>query len=154
MTKGKSQIGINRLIKPHSRGRFICSRCISPLEFTVLLTFSFKTIANSNRQIRRPCADSVNKFVMLISLINSYLAFSFFSFFYDNVFAIRCISWQVLISNKFYILTFKTRKFMTFIYRKTSLYLQHVLYTFCWSFRRKRYSFSRSVESIRRIYIL
>ena len=109
MTKGKSQIGINRLIKPHSRGRFICSRCISPLEFSVLFTFSFKTIANSNRQIRRPCADSVNKFVRLISLINSYLAFSFFSFFYDNVFAIRCISWQVLISNKFYILTFKTR---------------------------------------------
>ena len=109
MTKGKSQIGINRLIKPHSRGRFICSRCISPLEFSVLLSFSFKTIANSNRQIRRPCADSVNKFVRLISLINSYLAFSFFSFFYDNVFAIRCISWQVLISNKFYILTFKTR---------------------------------------------
>ena len=108
MTKGKSQIGINRLIKPHSRGRFICSRCISPLEFSVLLSFSFKTIANSNRQIRRPCADSVNKFVRLISL-NSYLAFSFFSFFYDNVFAIRCISWQVLISNKFYILTFKTR---------------------------------------------
>ena len=91
MTKGKSQIGINRLIKPHSRGRFICSRCISPLEFTVLLTFSFKTIANSNRQIRRPCVDSVNKFVRLISLINSYFAFSFFSFFYDNVFAIRCI---------------------------------------------------------------
>ena len=91
MTKGKSQIGINRLIKPHSRGRFICSRCISPLEFSVLLSFSFKTIANSNRQIRRPCADSVNKFVRLISLINSYLAFSFFSFFYDNVFAIRCI---------------------------------------------------------------
>ena len=109
MTKGKSQIGINRLIKPHSRGRFICSRCISPLEFSVLFSFSFKTIANSNRQIRRPCADSVNKFVRLISLINSYLAFSFFSFFYDNVFAIRCISWQVLISNKFYILTFKTR---------------------------------------------
>ena len=108
MTKGKSQIGINRLIKPHSRGRFICSRCISPLEFSVLLSFSFKTIANSNRQIRPPCADSVNKFVRLISL-NSYLAFSFFSFFYDNVFAIRCISWQVLISNKFYILTFKTR---------------------------------------------
>ena len=27
-------------------------------------------------------------------------------------------------------------------------------YTFCWSFRRIRYSFSRSVESIRRVYIL
>ena len=27
-------------------------------------------------------------------------------------------------------------------------------YTFCWSFRRKRYSFLQSVESIKRIYIL
>ena len=70
----------NRLIKPHSRGRFICSRCISPLEFSILLSFSFKTIANSNRQIRRPCADSVNKFVRLISLIDTYLAFPFFHF--------------------------------------------------------------------------
>ena len=128
MTKGKSQIGINRLIKPHSRGRFICSRCISPLEFSVLLSFSFKTIANSNRQIRRPCADSVNKFVRLISLINSYLAFSFFSFFYDNVFAIRCISWQVLISNKFYILTFKTRNsWLLFIEKQ--VYICNMFYT-------------------------
>ena len=66
----------NRLIKPHSRGRFICSRCISPLEFTVLLSFSFKTIANSNRQIRRPCADSVNKLI----IIDTYLAFPFSHF--------------------------------------------------------------------------
>ena len=40
----------------------------------------------------RPCADATNKFIRLISLINSYLAFSFLSFFYDNVFAIRCMS--------------------------------------------------------------
>ena len=40
--------------------RFICSRCISPLEFSILLFFSFKTIANSNRQIRLPCADAGN----------------------------------------------------------------------------------------------
>ena len=64
---------------------------ISPLEFSVLLSFSFKTIANSNREIRCPCADAANKFIRLISVINSYLAFSFFSFFFDNVFAIRCM---------------------------------------------------------------
>ena len=54
-------------------------------------SFSFKTIANSNRQIWCPFADAANKFIRLISLINSYFAFSFFSFFYDNVFAIRCM---------------------------------------------------------------
>ena len=45
------------------------------------LFFSFKTVANSNRQIRRPCADAANEFIRLISLINSYLAFSFFFHF-------------------------------------------------------------------------
>ena len=74
--KGKSQI--IRLTEPHSQGRLICSCCISPLKF--FLFFSFKTIANSNRQIRRPCADAANEFTRLISLINSYLAFSFFHF--------------------------------------------------------------------------
>ena len=56
----------------------------------------------SNRQIRRQCADSVNKFVRLIiySLINSYLAFSFFSFFCDNVFAIRCMSMRTYASSR------------------------------------------------------
>ena len=86
-----------RLIKPHSQGGFICRRCISPLEcfFLLLLFFSFKTfktIENSNRQIRRLCADAANEFIRLIGLINSYVAFSFFHFFYDNVFAIRCMS--------------------------------------------------------------
>ena len=60
-----------------------------------LLFFSFKTfktIENSNRQIRRLCADAANEFIRLIGLINSYVAFSFFHFFYDNVFAIRCMS--------------------------------------------------------------
>ena len=51
-----------------------------PAGISVLLSFSFKTIANSNRQIRRPCADAANEFTRLISLINSYLAFSFFHF--------------------------------------------------------------------------
>ena len=78
-----------RLIKPHFQGGFICRRCISPLEFFLLFS-SFKTKENSNRQIRRLCADAANEFIRLISLINSYLAFSFFHFFYDNVFAIRC----------------------------------------------------------------
>ena len=85
-----------RLIKPHSQGGFICRRCISPREcFFLLLFFSFKTfktIENSNRQIRRLCADAANEFIRLVSLINSYVAFSFFHFFYDNVFAIRCMS--------------------------------------------------------------
>ena len=54
-------------------------------------SFSFKTIANSNRQIWCPFADAADKFIRLISLINSYFAFSFFSFFYDNVFAVRCM---------------------------------------------------------------
>ena len=89
--KEKAKQELNRLIKPHSHGGFICSHCISPLEFSVLLSFSFKTIANSNREIRCPYADAANKFVRLISVINSYLAFSFFSFFFDNVFAIRCM---------------------------------------------------------------
>ena len=91
MTKGKSPIGIKqlgRLIKPHSYGIFICSRCISLLEFSVYLSFSFKTIANSNGQIRRPCADAGNECIKLITQINSYLPFSFF--FHDNVFAIGC----------------------------------------------------------------
>ena len=58
-----------RLIKPHSQGGFICS----------------------NRQKRRPCADAANGFItILISRINSYLAFAF-SFFYGTVFAIGCI---------------------------------------------------------------
>ena len=48
-----------RLIKPHSQGGFICS----------------------NRQKRRPCADAANGFItILISRINSYLAFAFFHF--------------------------------------------------------------------------
>ena len=58
----------------------ICSSYISPLEFSDLLSFILKTIANSNRQIRRPCAAAANEFIRLISLINSYLAFSFFLF--------------------------------------------------------------------------
>ena len=45
-----------------------------------LLFFSFKTITNSSRQIWRPCSDAANEFTRLISLINSYLAFSFFHF--------------------------------------------------------------------------
>ena len=94
--KEKAKWELNRLIKPHSHGRFICSRCISTLELSVLLSFSFKTIANSNRQIRCPCADAANKFIRLISLINSYFAFSFLSFFYGNVFAVRCICHSVL----------------------------------------------------------
>ena len=59
------------------------------------LFFSFKTIENSNKQIRRLCADAANEFIRLISLINSYLAFSFSHFFYDNVFTIRCTSSKV-----------------------------------------------------------
>ena len=46
----------------------------------IFFIFSFKTIANSNRQIRRPCADTANEFTRLISLINFHLAFSFFHF--------------------------------------------------------------------------
>ena len=56
-----------------------------------LLFFRFKTIENSNRQMRRLCQDAANEFIRLISLINSYLTFSLFHFFHDNVFAIRCI---------------------------------------------------------------
>ena len=59
--------------------------------------FIFKTIANSNGQIRRPCVDAANDFIRLISLINSYLALFFFSFFYDNVFAFGCIQYLTLI---------------------------------------------------------
>ena len=77
--KEKAKQELIRLIQPHSHGGFICSRCISPLEFSVLLSFSFKTIANSNRQIRRPGADAANEFIRLISLFNSYLAFFHFS---------------------------------------------------------------------------
>ena len=62
-----------------------------------LLFFIFKTIANSNGQIRRPCVDAANDFIRLISLINSYLALFFFSFFYDNVFAFGCIQYLTLI---------------------------------------------------------
>ena len=78
-----------RLIKPHFQGGFICRRCIPRWNFFLLFS-SFKTIENSNRQIRRLCADAANELIRLISLINSYLAFSFFHFFYDNVFAIWC----------------------------------------------------------------
>ena len=66
---------------------------LQPLHFPAgffLLFFSFKTIANSNRKIWCPCADAANKFIRLICLINSYLAFSLLHFFHDNVFAIRC----------------------------------------------------------------
>ena len=79
MKKEKAKQELIRLIKPHSQGGFICSCCISPLEFFGLF-FSFKTIANSNRQIQRACADAAYEFVRLISLINSYLAFSLFHF--------------------------------------------------------------------------
>ena len=75
MKKGKSQIGINSANLATFHGGFICSRYISPLEFSALLSFSFKTIANSNRQIRRQGADATNEFIRLISLLNSYLAF-------------------------------------------------------------------------------
>ena len=62
-----------RIIKPHSQGGFICSRRYKENP-------RYKTIANSNRQIRRLCADAANEFIRLISLTNSYLAFSFFIF--------------------------------------------------------------------------
>ena len=52
------------------------------------IVFSFRTIANSDKLIRRPCADAAKEFTRL----TSYLAFSLFSFFYDNAFAIGCIS--------------------------------------------------------------
>ena len=97
MKKGKSPIGINEANQATfsglSQDGFICRRCISPLECFFKLFFSFKTlktIENSNRQIQRLCADAANEFIRLISLINSYLAFSFFHFFYNKVFAIRC----------------------------------------------------------------
>ena len=38
-------------------------------------------MGNSNRQIRRPCADAANEFIRLITWINSFLAFSFFFIF-------------------------------------------------------------------------
>ena len=47
---------------------------MQPLHFPAGI-FSFKTIANSNRQIRRQGADAANEFIRLISLLNSYLAF-------------------------------------------------------------------------------
>ena len=78
MKKGKSQIGINK----GTLSGFSHSH-LQPLHFPAgifILFFSFKTIANSHRPIRCPCADSVNEFIRLISLINSYLAFSFFHF--------------------------------------------------------------------------
>ena len=77
--KEKAKQELIRLIQPHSHGGFICSRYISRLEFSALLSFSFKTIENSNRQIRRPGADVANEFIRLISLYNSYLAFCHFS---------------------------------------------------------------------------
>ena len=81
MKKGKSQIGINEA----NQATFSGWIHLQPLHFPagmflLLLFFSFKTIANSNRQIRRLCADAANEFIRLISLINSYLAFSFFIF--------------------------------------------------------------------------
>ena len=72
-------LGLIRLIKPDSQGGFICSQCIFPLEFSKLF-LSFKTIANSKRQIWRLCAGAAYEFVGLITLFNSYLAFSFFHF--------------------------------------------------------------------------
>ena len=90
MKKGKSRIGINEA----NQARFSGWIHLQPLHFPAgvffLLFFGFKTIENSNRQIQCLCADAANEFIRLISLINSYLAFSFFHFFYDNVFAIRC----------------------------------------------------------------
>ena len=77
--KEKAKQELIRLIQPHSHSGFICSRYISPLEFSALLSFSFKTIANFNRQIRRPAADAANQYIWLISLFNSYLAFFHFS---------------------------------------------------------------------------
>ena len=56
---------------------------LQPLHFPAgifLLFFGFKTIANSNRPLWRPCVDAVNEFIRRISLINSYLAFSFLHF--------------------------------------------------------------------------
>ena len=75
----KAKQELIRLIQPHSHSGFICSRYISPLEFSALLSYSFKTIANSNRQIRRPGAYAANEFIKRISLFNSYLAFFHFS---------------------------------------------------------------------------
>ena len=83
-----------RLIKPHSQDSLRMDSFAGvafPLWNVFFHCFSaIKTIENSNRQIQRLCADAANEFIRLISLINSYLAFSFFHFFYNNVFAIRC----------------------------------------------------------------
>ena len=79
MKKGKSQIGINKANNTTFSGWIHLQLLDLPAGF-FLLFFSFKTIANSSRQIQRPCSDAANEFTRLISLINSYLAFSFFHF--------------------------------------------------------------------------
>ena len=84
--KEKAKYELNRLIKRHSQGKVICSRCISPLEFSVLLSFSFKTVGNSNRQIRRPCVDAANEFIRLITQIDSFWLFPFFHFYMTTFF--------------------------------------------------------------------
>ena len=79
--KEKSQIGINEYNQATFSGWIhLQSSHFSAGMLFFLLFFSYKTIANSNRQIRRLCADAANEFIRLISLTNSYLAFSFFLF--------------------------------------------------------------------------
>ena len=80
MKKGKSQIGIISANLATFSWWIHLQPLNSALKFPVLLSFIFKTIANSNRKIRRPCADAANLFIRLISLIDSYLLFPFFHF--------------------------------------------------------------------------
>ena len=82
MKKGKRQVGINSA----NLATFSWWIHLQSLHFPAgifrffqIFSFIFETIANSNRQVRRPCADTANEFFRLISLINSYLAICHFS---------------------------------------------------------------------------
>ena len=65
-----------------AHGRRICS-----LEFAIVLNLKDNKTENSSGERQRLQMNPPWE-CGLISRINSYLAFSFFSFFYDNVFAI------------------------------------------------------------------
>ena len=118
--------------------------------FFLLLFFSFKTIANSNGQIRRLCADAANEFIRLISLINSVLAFSLFHFFHDNVFAIRCTRcWPVISKDAFFSFSFISIRRLnvsgmeSYSFKVISTFKESNFVTFKVSSRVKNHDFSK-----------
>ena len=83
-----------RLIKPHFQDGFISSPLHFPAGMFFLLFFSFKTIENSNRQIRRLCADAANEFIRLISLIIPIWLFPFFIFSMTTFLQLGVLIWK------------------------------------------------------------